>query len=526
MLNNNFKITLSDKKNIILSFLCFISFICYGYFACVLGASIPIIANKLNKNETSLGILFTARGFGFMFGTFLYTFITTIIKNKYIKNDYIVTISVTIAGFGSFILLLFNNIWILLCIVFIQGFVFAGIDVVANILLPNLWKGRVQPWLQTLHACWSLGGIIGPAILGSIGYYGSNVVLMILSFIPIVLLFINNIVENDNNNNNNESFFNSKKIQYMFQLRNISDFFSNYQNNNDPKKRYSKKTSKKNNNDNRDNDNDEDGDEEELEDDDSDGYDNGIQIRPLQDNKINSSNYVSSSATSSTTINYDFNSFSNHITDIDYDGDGENENYEKSRPSSSSSSSLPISSPISPTELIENSTNKEKNSNSNNGSSNNNSNNTNNNTELSSDSTSEHHSPDEYWTLPNSIRVLLFLFYFIYVGLETGYGGWIPTYAVERKIAKNDAEGAYLASIFFFAISAGRLTAIPLAAIYTPNFLIRIQLAIVIIGMILVTVIGNGIIGYIGLSIATGVLGYGISCIFPFNQLSQSWITH
>jgi fucose permease len=126
--------------------------------------------------------------------------------------------------------------------------------------------------------------------------------------------------------------------------------------------------------------------------------------------------------------------------------------------------------------------------------------------------------------------VCLFLFYFIYVGLETGYGGWIPTYAIERSIAKNDAEGAYLASIFFFAISAGRLAAIPLASFYTPNFLLRVQLSIVIVGMVLVVTIGTGQVGYSGLAIATAVLGYGVSCIFPlglsvtqdFNKLLMS----
>lgn len=479
----SYAITWADKRNILLSLLSFIGFICYGYFACGLGASIPLIASQLNKNETDLGILFTSRGIGFMCGTVVYTLYVTFDYSKYLRNEILITISVAIAGIGSCLLLIMTNLWVIMMVVFVQGFVFAGIDIIANILLPNLWKSRVQPWLQALHACWSLGGIIGPAIVGSIGYHGSNLILMILCFIPLGLLLVNDLLESESL----QAVIPSKKsFQYLLKLGEVSHSLSL------KKQKKMKEQSSNGGGQVKSSSVDSQDDEDEDEDDD---YDTRIQIRPLQENKVTSSNYISSSSSPIPSLDPFDERASNHYFSPtggeDYDGDGEEIESPSASPTRQKSSLLSPALSDSPLhrDLKVHEPHQE-------------------------DPTTPAASED-YWILPNSIRACLFCFYFIYVGLETGYGGWIPTYALEMSIAKNDADAAYLASIFFFSISAGRLAAIPLASIYTPNFLLRIQLVIVIIAMILVVTIGTGAMGYSGLAIATAVLGYGVSCIFP-----------
>jgi fucose permease len=482
----SYAITWDDKQNIIISILSFIGFICYGYFACALGASIPLIAKKLNIDETDLGILFTARGIGFMAGTVAYTLYVTF-KCSYFKNEYLVSWSVAIAGLGASVLLVTTRLWVLMCVVFIQGFVFAGIDIIANILLPSIWKGRVQPWLQTLHACWSVGGIVGPALIGSVGYHGSNLTLMILSFIPLALLALSEMIELSNRQPSGGTLGNSlKSFKYKLKLGEVLTSRGRRSQKQSPAGEGAVPS----------------GDDEEEEGEEDDDDDAGIQIRPLQENKVTSSNYVSASAVSGSRAErggggFEFDYYSHSAgEEVSYEGDEEGEaphspTLSPSSPSPPGSPAVETSPPSSPTTVA---------------------------------------GAEDYWTLSPSLRVCLFLFYFIYVGLETGYGGWIPTYAIERSIAKNDAEGAYLASIFFFAISAGRLAAIPLASFYTPNFLLRVQLSIVIVGMVLVVTIGTGQVGYSGLAIATAVLGYGVSCIFPlglsvtqdFNKLLMS----
>ena len=68
-----------------------------------------------------------------------------------------------------------------------------------------------------------------------------------------------------------------------------------------------------------------------------------------------------------------------------------------------------------------------------------------------------------------ALVVLVALFFFLYVGAEVSFGGWIYTYALRQTGAdfatdpQLSASAAYLASAFWGALTAGRLLAIPLA---------------------------------------------------------------
>jgi FHS family Na+ dependent glucose MFS transporter 1 len=63
---------------------------------------------------------------------------------------------------------------------------------------------------------------------------------------------------------------------------------------------------------------------------------------------------------------------------------------------------------------------------------------------------------------------LIALFFFLYVGAESGFGGWIATYAKAMGFG-DAAAAAYLTSAFWGALTVGRLLSIPLAARFTPR---------------------------------------------------------
>jgi FHS family Na+ dependent glucose MFS transporter 1 len=106
---------------------------------------------------------------------------------------------------------------------------------------------------------------------------------------------------------------------------------------------------------------------------------------------------------------------------------------------------------------------------------------------------------------------LIVLFFFLYVGAEVGFGGWIFTYAVELKIA-SESVAAYLTSAFWGALTVGRLLAIPIAARVRPRYILLSDLlgCLVSLGFILVW---PGSL----LAIWLGTLGIGFSMasIFP-----------
>jgi FHS family Na+ dependent glucose MFS transporter 1 len=71
--------------------------------------------------------------------------------------------------------------------------------------------------------------------------------------------------------------------------------------------------------------------------------------------------------------------------------------------------------------------------------------------------------------------VLVAVFFFLYVGSEVGFGDWVYTYALKLKLA-DEVQAAYLTSVFWGALTVGRLLAIPIAARFRPRIILMTDL--------------------------------------------------
>ncbi|MDM8527426.1 MFS transporter [Anaerolineales bacterium HSG24] len=103
---------------------------------------------------------------------------------------------------------------------------------------------------------------------------------------------------------------------------------------------------------------------------------------------------------------------------------------------------------------------------------------------------------------------LMAAFFFLYVGAEVSFGGWIYTYATTLGIA-DKTSAAYLTSVFWGALTLGRLLSIPLAVRFTPKTMLWADLVGCILSVTLMLiwpaslwVIGLGAVG-LGLSMAS-----------------------
>jgi MFS transporter, FHS family, Na+ dependent glucose transporter 1 len=120
------------------------------------------------------------------------------------------------------------------------------------------------------------------------------------------------------------------------------------------------------------------------------------------------------------------------------------------------------------------------------------------------------HNPDQH----NFNRTLVFLvcaLLFLYVGAEMGFGSWIFTYAVRLDLA-SVAQAAYLNSLFWGGFTLGRLLAIPIAAKFTPQSILTVDLigSMVCIAAILIYPYSQTV-----LWIATAGTGLFFASIFP-----------
>jgi MFS transporter, FHS family, Na+ dependent glucose transporter 1 len=109
-----------------------------------------------------------------------------------------------------------------------------------------------------------------------------------------------------------------------------------------------------------------------------------------------------------------------------------------------------------------------------------------------------------------SALVMAAVFFFMYVGLEIGFAGWVYTFARDRNFSEGSASA--LTSTFWWAFTAGRLIGIPIAR--------RLSGKAQILSDVVVTMIGAGLLVVSSSSPAllwagTIVLALGLATMFP-----------
>ena len=106
---------------------------------------------------------------------------------------------------------------------------------------------------------------------------------------------------------------------------------------------------------------------------------------------------------------------------------------------------------------------------------------------------------------------LIALFLFLYVGAEVSFAGWIFTYAIEQKLTAM-VTAAYLTSLFWGALTAGRVLMIPVTARVNPVPVLILSLlgSIVSLGLLV-------IVPFSTVVVFIGTIGAGVSmaAIFP-----------
>jgi FHS family Na+ dependent glucose MFS transporter 1 len=107
--------------------------------------------------------------------------------------------------------------------------------------------------------------------------------------------------------------------------------------------------------------------------------------------------------------------------------------------------------------------------------------------------------------------ILISLFFFLYVGAEASFGGWIFTYTTTLGLGDVISAG-YLTSAFWGALTLGRLFGIPIAARVTSQKILFIDLFGCLVSMVIILAFPDSYP-----AVWTGAIGLGFSMasIFP-----------
>jgi MFS transporter, FHS family, Na+ dependent glucose transporter 1 len=110
-----------------------------------------------------------------------------------------------------------------------------------------------------------------------------------------------------------------------------------------------------------------------------------------------------------------------------------------------------------------------------------------------------------------SLVAMLMVFFFLYVGAEVSFGGWIYTYAEAQNLAVG-AQAAYLTSAFWGSFTVGRLFSIPIARRFRPRVVLLVDLIGCIVSVsVMLAWPTSAWIGWVG-AIGTGLF---MASIFP-----------
>ena len=83
--------------------------------------------------------------------------------------------------------------------------------------------------------------------------------------------------------------------------------------------------------------------------------------------------------------------------------------------------------------------------------------------------------------VPLLIKAAIAFFFFFYVGVECGYGGWISTYVLEKNVTDSSSAAAFTSAIFWGSLTVGRVMSIIFALFMKGHTMLKIQVYIIII---------------------------------------------
>ena len=113
----------------------------------------------------------------------------------------------------------------------------------------------------------------------------------------------------------------------------------------------------------------------------------------------------------------------------------------------------------------------------------------------------------------NDVRliVLISLVFACYNGASTAFGGLVTTYALNMNLA-NAKNAALLASVFWGALTLGRLAAIPLAFRFSPRAILRADFGGALVSLLAMLIWPHSITAVL---ITSAGLGFALASIYP-----------
>lgn len=171
------------------TFTYYAAFIALGLTTAILGPSLLGLAEQTGSALSQVGLLFTARSFGYMLGSFMGGRLLDRLPAHRTMGLAVLVIALLLGSIPFVPILV-----VLMAIVFVIGLMEAVIDVGANTLIVWVHREGVGPYMNGLHLFFAVGAFLSPLLVAQAivltGNFRWGVWIVAVLLLPLVLRFL------------------------------------------------------------------------------------------------------------------------------------------------------------------------------------------------------------------------------------------------------------------------------------------------------------------------------------------------
>jgi fucose permease len=150
--------TLSSRRLLLMTLS--LTYIAFGMLGALPGASLIRLASNTHVSLETVSSMFTIGGFGGLLGTVL-----TGVLIRYSKPKYLLMLGLFSLGSGAILVSLTSSFLLLLIGQMLVGVAFGCIDISLNTIATLAFQDTLSQELNTIHAMFGLGALLGPLVL-------------------------------------------------------------------------------------------------------------------------------------------------------------------------------------------------------------------------------------------------------------------------------------------------------------------------------------------------------------------------
>ncbi len=141
----------------------FATFFCLGSVISSLGPTLPALAKIVGASLGQIGVLFTARSFGYLSGSLM----SGVLYDR-MRGHHLMAAMLLIGAITMNLVLWIPSLALLAILMFLIGISMGGMDLGANTLMAWTHKEKCGPYLNAMFVFAGLGGFITPLLLGKV----------------------------------------------------------------------------------------------------------------------------------------------------------------------------------------------------------------------------------------------------------------------------------------------------------------------------------------------------------------------